>query len=269
MAPMGGRRSRRRARPRHAGLIVLCVGLLGSSAGPARAFDLSPLLSADLAGADWVGSADVFAGVDASQSALFSYGGFTLAPGHPDREGLRFRLYAGAGHYQYTSRGRSSRYGAFKMERKADVLQAEALIGWQISTGAMTAKMFTGLAYEEQTISPGDPGNTLAGEHFGAKAALETWFDLASWAWLSADASYATMTDAYSGTVKLGVRPWSWLSIGPEAAAFGNAEFDGHRLGGFARWHCGGCDVTVSGGVSGDYDDDTGAYGALSLYRRF
>lgn len=266
---MGGRRPRRCARPSQTLLIAFGLAVSACVAAPsARALDLSQLLAPDLAAADWTGGADVFAGVDATDSAVFSYGGVTLAPGSLDRDGLRLRLYAGAGQYTYQSRVESG-YGLVAFNRRADVVQAEALAGWQFSNGPVTARLFTGIAYEEQTITPDDPENTLAGAHVGAKVALETWFDLAPWAWVSADASYATTTDAYSGAFKMGLTPWPWLSLGPEAAAFGNEEFDGHRLGGFARWHCGGCDVTVSGGVSGDYDDDTGAYGALSFYRRF
>jgi hypothetical protein len=247
--------------------IWLCAGAVAGPA-PARAVDISALLAPDIADADWMSGADVFAGMDVTDSALFNYGGVTLAPGGLDRDGLRIRLYAGSGYYGYRS-STDTTGGLVTFDRRADVVQAEALIGWQVSTGAMTATLFAGVAYEEQVITPDDPENPLAGAQIGAKAALETWFDLASWAWLSVDASYATTFDAYSGAVKLGLRPVRWLSLGPEARAFGDREFDGHRLGGFARWHCGGCDVTVSGGVAGNYDEETGAYGALSFYRRF
>jgi len=234
----------------------------------ARAFDLSGLLAADVAGDQRVAGVDAFAGLDVTDGSLFSYGGFTLAPTDLDRNGFRFRVYAGAGHYEYTASVTAASL-AGDLHRSADVLQAEALLGWQHSTGSVTARVFAGLAYEDQSTNLPDPSNAALGEHLGAKVAIETWFDLSSRLWLSADASYATTINSYSGAAKLGLKPVSWLSLGPEAAAFGNAEFDAHRLGGFARWHCGGCDVTVSGGVSGDYNDETGAYGALSFYTRF
>lgn len=269
MGPMGGRRPRRRARAWRALLVAiwLCAGA-AAGATPARAVDLSTLLAPDIADSDWISGADVFAGMDVTESALFSYGGVTLAPAGLDRDGLRVRLYAGSGFHGLRS-SKDSAVGLATFDRRADVVQAEALIGWQLSTGPMTARLFAGVAYEEQAITPVDWENPLAGAHVGAKAALETWVDLATWAWLSVDVSYATTFDAYSGAVKLGLRPVRWLSLGPEARAFGDRAFDGHRLGGFARWHCGSCDVTVSGGVAGNYDAETGAYGALSFYRRF
>ena len=269
MGPMGG--CQRALRVRRAGKVLglaFTAAMLAGGSGHAHAFDLPDLLSADLAGADWLGGgADSFAGVDAGDTWLFSYGGFSLAPGGLDRDGWRIRLYAGTGYYNYTPSGGASP-NAFA-PRRADVFQLEALAGWQFSTGLITAKLFAGVAYEDHTISPADPDNAIAGAHLGAKLAVETWFDVSQWAWASADASYATGIDAYSGAVKLGLRPFEWVSLGPEASVFGNREFDGHRLGAFARWHCGGCDMTVSGGISGDYDDETGAYGALSFYSQF
>jgi len=265
----GAKRPASFAGPWRGCLLALGIALASiAAAAPARAFDLSALLSPDLAAADWMGGADTFGGLDVTDSAVFSYGGLTLAPGGLDGDGLRLRLYAGSGHYSYSSRT-DTKGGLVTFDRRADVLEAEALAGWQVNTGAVTVRLFAGVAYEDQVITPDDPENALAGAHVGAKLALETWFDLASWAWLSADVSYATTFDAYSGAAKLGLRPVRWLSLGPEGRAFGDREFDAHRLGGFARWHCGGCDVTISGGVSGDYDDDAGAYGALSFYRRF
>jgi hypothetical protein len=248
--------------------MAFSAAMLAGGSNHAHAFDLPDLLSADLVGADWLGGqADAFAGVDAGDSWLFSYGGFTLAPGALDRDGWRVRLYAGSGYYSYTPSGRVGS-NAFA-PRRADVFQLVALAGWQFSAGVITAKLFAGVAYEDHAISPADPDNAIAGTHIGAKVAAETWFDLARWAWLSADASYATTIDSYSGALKLGFRPVAWVSLGPEASVFGNREFDGHRLGAFARWHCSGCDVTVSGGLSGDYDEETGAYGALSFYSQF
>jgi len=271
MGPMGGRQ--RASGVRRAGKVLgiaLTAAMIAGGSENARALDLPDLLAPDLAGADWLGGeADAFAGVDAGDTWLFSYGGFTLAPDGLDREGWRIRLFGGAGHYRYTSTVEVSPGALVDFDRRAEVFQLEALVGWQVSAGMMTAKLFAGVAYEDHAISPGDPQNTIAGAHFGAKLAVETWFDLSRWAWASADASYASTIHGYSAAAKFGLKPVGWLSLGPEASAFGNREFDGHRLGAFARWHCGGCDMTVSGGLSGDYDDETGAYGALSFYSRF
>ncbi len=271
MGPLGG--CRRAGCVRRAINAVSAAGLAAIVAGagaPAKAVDFLDLLRPDLAAADWLGGrADAFAGTDITDSSVFNYGGVTLAPGDLDRNGWWLRLYAGMGHYTYTSTVETSPGVLVDFARVAEVFQLEALIGWQLSAGPLTAKLFAGLAYEDQAVTPDDPQNAIAGAHYGAKVAIETWLDLSRRVWASADASYATTIEAYSGAAKLGLKPVGWLSLGPEAAAFGNREFDGHRLGAFARWHCAGCDLTVSGGLAGDYDDETGAYGALSFYSRF
>lgn len=244
--------------------------MIAGFSGHARAFDLPDLLVPDLLAAEWPGGrTDAFAGVDAGDSWQVSYAGFTLAPDGLDREGWRVRLYGGAGRYSYTSTTEISPGLRVAFDRRAEVFQLEALAGWHTSAGMMTARLFAGIAYEDHVVSPDDPQNAIAGAHFGGKMAIETWFDLSRWAWASVDASYTSTIGGYSGAIKLGLKPVGWLSLGPEASALGNREFDGRRLGAFARWHCGGCDATLSGGVSGDYDDETGAYGALSFYSRF
>jgi len=250
--------------------VMIAAIAVAAPAGRARAFDLPDLLIPDIADTDWVGGrADAFAGMDVGDTWAFSYGGATLAPSGLDSAGLRVRFYGGAGHYTYQGVKETSPGVHVTVNRHAEVVQLEALVGWQFAAGPMIAHVYAGVAYEDHVVTPGDPGNTIEGAHLGGKIALETWVDLTRRAWLSADASYATTIDAYSGAAKLGLRPFDWLSLGPEGSVFGNREFDGHRLGGFARWHCGGCDMTVSGGISGDFEDETGAYGAISFYSRF
>ena len=268
---MGGFRLNGGARRCQTVLLIMVVALIaGGNSFAARAIDLSALLTTDIAGDNWMASrADTFAGVDATDSSVFTYGGFTLAPSGLDHDGLRLRFFAGAGYHGLEEPGRASAVVPEGFTHRADIFQAETLVGWQVSSGPVIAKLFAGASYEEQAVTGPEIDYALAGEHLGAKVALETWVDLSRSVWLSADASYATGIGAYSAALRLGVRPAAWMSVGPEAAVFGDREHDGQRLGAFARWHCGSCDATLSGGVSGDYAEETGAYGALSFYRRF
>lgn len=271
MGLMGGVRLREGACRCQTILLIMGMALVADgNRFAARAIDLSALLAPDLAGDNWmVSRADAFTGVDATHSSVFSYGGFTLAPRGLDHDGLRLRFFAGAGYHGLNEHSGVSAPQLDGFTHRADIFQAEALVGWQIASGPVIAKLFAGVSYDEQAISGPQIDYALQGEHVGAKVALETWVDLSPSAWLSTDASYVTSIGAYSAALRLGVTPAAWLSIGPEAAVFGDRKHDGHRLGAFARWHCGGCDATLSGGVSGDYDEETGAYGALSFYRRF
>jgi len=235
----------------------------------ARALDLSELLVPDFAATEWIsGRTDFFTGVDATENALFSYAGLTLAGEGIDRDGVRLRLFAGTGNYSYGSTKTGSDAHA-DTQRSADATQVDALLGWQVSFAAVTTKVFAGIAYEAHEVQPADPENTLGGTHVGAKFMVETWLDLSEHAWLSADVSYATAIDGYYGALSLGLKPSASISLGPVLAAFGSRDFDAQRVGAFARWHCEGCDVTLAAGFAGDYDGDLGEYGSLSFYRRF
>lgn len=60
------------------------------------------------------------------------------------------------------------------------------------------------------------------------------------------------------------------MSGGLEGAALGNEEYESGRGGGFLRYHLRDVDLTVSGGVAGDfYTQDLGGYAAFGVYARF
>lgn len=244
--------------------LSLAFGFLASSAfvsGNARAFDLTELLVPNLA-RDWLADrVELFNGVDATQNSWFAYGGLGWSLNGPlDRGGFRVRFFGGSGRYVYTSGS---------LRHRSNVTAAEIMLGYQWQVGRLTAKLHAGPAYEEHDIAPPDPGNAAAGTNFGAKLLAETWLDLGANAWLSADASYFTATQGYAGFVRLGYRPFAWMAFGPEAAAFGNREYQALRAGVFVRLRYALTDITVSGGVSGDYESASGAYGSLSLYHKF
>ena len=145
----------------------------------------------------------------------------------------------------------------------------EALPGYQMTLGAVVLKGYLGPAMEMRTILPPAPGKTLTGNYWGAKSIVESWIQLGSASWLSADASYFTGTDAYSGAMRLGYQPFSWLTLGPEASAFGDREDDCGRAGGFFRFNIGKVETTLSGGVSANYDGEMTPYGSVGMYMKF
>ncbi len=144
-----------------------------------------------------------------------------------------------------------------------------ALPGYQASFGRATLKAYLGPALETRTIMPPDAEKALPGTSWGAKSVVESWMTLSPSAWLSADGSYFTGTEAYSAAMRLGYRPLSWLTLGPEMAAFGDREDDSARTGGFLRFNIGKTETTLSGGVSADYDGDMSPYGSVGMYVKF
>lgn len=156
-------------------------------------------------------------------------------------------------------------------ERTHKVMRYDFAImpGYQASWGALTLKAYLGPAMETRMIVPDDPGKALEGAYWGAKTALESWLALDDGFWLSADASYFTGTQAYALSLRPGFQPLDWLALGPEAAAFGDEENDSARAGGFLRVIIGKMEATFSGGVTSNYDGETGVYGSAGVYTKF
>ena len=141
--------------------------------------------------------------------------------------------------------------------------------GYQFTMGSVIVRAYAGLGYKLHETVPHDSQKSLAGAYWGARAGLETWVPLADEIWVSADASYFTGTSAHAAAMKLGFRAQSWLSIGPELAAYGNEDDTSGRAGAFLRIDALGFETTVAGGMSGTYKDDTSAYGSASVYMKF
>lgn len=223
--------------------------------------ELAQLLVPDIV-RDWTEDrVEVFSGADATENSWLGYGGFGLAlNGTLDGEGFRLRFFGGRGQYTYKPDDTL---------RRTDLTLAEIFVGHQWRTGRLITKLYAGATYEDHDIAPADRDNAVAGQQFGVKLLTENWIDLSKQSWLSADASYSTATEGYAGFLRLGYRPVEWMTFGPEAAAFGNSEYDALRAGAFVRFHYLKTDLTVSGGVSGDYETASGAYGTMSFYHKF
>jgi cellulose biosynthesis protein BcsS len=85
-----------------------------------------------------------------------------------------------------------------------------------------------------------------------------------------ADAAYGTAFQEYCSLARLGLRVRPRLSLGLEGGALGNEEYDAGRAGGFVRLNLRDTEVTVSGGFTGNYLEETpSGYVALGVYRTF
>ena len=147
--------------------------------------------------------------------------------------------------------------------------QAAAAPGYQFTLGTVILKSYLGVGYELREVAPPDASKPLSGAYWGAQAALEAWAPLGADGWMSADASYFTGTSSRAISMKLGYRARPWLSLGPEFAAFGDADDTSGRAGAFVRIDALGVETTLAGGLSGTYKDDPSTYGSASVYMKF
>jgi Cellulose biosynthesis protein BcsS len=145
-----------------------------------------------------------------------------------------------------------------------------ALVGYQFRPGRLIVKLFAGIEAEDQHIVPHDPNNLVQGSELGLRLQAETWFDISPRVFLSADAAYGTAFQEYCGLARFGLRLKPRLSLGLEGGALGNEEYDAGRGGGFVRLNFHDTEVTLSGGFTGNYLEETpSGYVALGVYRTY
>jgi len=127
-----------------------------------------------------------------------------------------------------------------------------------------------GLCAPGWRVPPHDPNNTVQGTKIGLRLLAETWYDISSRWFLSADASYGTAFREYFSLARVGFRVRPKLSFGIEGGALGNQEYEAGRGGGFVRVNLRKLEITASGGFTGDYlMEDPSGYVSLGLYRTF
>lgn len=213
---------------------------------------------------------EMFSGFAASNNDASGYvgGGYAFGKGLY-APGWRLRAVGAYGRYHYDGAlfdGRDYVGTTFD----GQVGFAAALIGYQFQPGATTVKLFAGIEAEDQHIQPRDPNNLVQGTELGLRLAAETWYDISSRWFLSADASYGTAFQEYWSLARAGYRLGPKLSLGLEGGALGNQEYDAGRGGGFVRVNFRNLEATLSGGFTGDYlMNDPSGYVALGFYRTF
>jgi hypothetical protein len=218
---------------------------------------------------------ELWAGGEATKHYWSLWSGGTIAPFAPiTADGWRLRAVGGGGAYSYDSRRIVA--GRLRPQRfHAVTAFTDGLVGYQMRLGAWTVKPFAGISHQEHRIHPRDPFNPRAGSGTGVKLLVENWLVISAVTWASLDASWGSVNDAYWSRARLGWRalrdilPGDDLSIGIEAGAIGDKAHDVGRAGAFVRYVWPRGELSVSGGVSGDYDNPRDSYAGASLMVRF
>lgn len=213
--------------------------------------------------------ADLFSGTDVTANAYYGYLGATWAPFSAlDQPGWRLRIVGGTGRYRYDGELNVSGNN-IPIDFVGDVSAFDMLIGYQHHYGAWVLKGFVGANYTEHLISPEDPDNDVQGTAFGVKGQLELWWSIDETHWISADASYATSFGDFWSQIRYGYEPIEWFALGPEVTALGHQDYATGRAGLFGRFQTDYGDLTLSGGVTGNFEEDPSPYGALGFYQKF
>lgn len=221
---------------------------------------------------------EVWGGADATRDVWLLYTGVTLAPLSKDiySDGLRLRVTSGYGQYEFDERRLRcvSGPGISCFSRlKVDVAYTDALIGYHLRLGQLTAKAFAGASVISHNFGRQVSDNAVQGIAYGATGALEFWLNLGSNGWSSLDLQYSTAHGTASGRWRAGWRVQPTLSIGPEVRYDRNDEGDAGRVGAFARYEWSGGEVSVAAGYASTIvdvkGDDLQPYVTINLLSQF
>ncbi len=244
--------------------------------------------------------AELFTGGEATDQAVSGYAGIIYSLRGPlTQPGWLVRFYASSGRYSY---GATQSYPdlngfaaeAFRIDYAAETLSAEAMIGYRFAYRNIWLKLYGGVHVEDHRVLPvsaspvragidptdfalpsSDPENPARGTAFGAKVIAESWMRLGGKSWVSADVSFSTANLGYSAFSRLGVEvprimeSFNGLVIGPELGVNGRENGTIVKSGVFATLPWRGHHLTLSGGLSGNYEEASGVYGSLGMFRKF
>lgn len=198
---------------------------------------------------------EVWGGADATKDVWLLYTGVTLAPLSKDiySDGLRFRVNSGYGQYRYGGRTVAcDQLGTFQCDAKikVDVTFTDALIGYHLRLGELTAKAFAGASIISHNFGDHAAATSVQGVDIGATGGLEFWLNLGQRGWTSLDLQYTTAHETGSARWRAGWRTIPSLSIGPEARVDSNATQNAGRIGAFARYDWTGGEISLAGGLA-------------------
>ena len=232
-----------------AAFIACCVCL---SIGPGRAGD-----------DDDVAHTILFSGRDFWRNGAFSYGGMLWAPGDIEQDGLLFKLLLSGGLYRYNagSLGGAEVIGAEWL--------AQVLPGWRITRNHFEAKVFMGPEYENHRLWPDDPANSLRGQAFGLRFAIDLWDEPTSMTMVAGDLSLSTVGPNYSARAAFGWRVLDQFYAGPETQIYGGDGYAQWRLGAhITSFKTGDTEWSAAGGWAIDSDNRSSPYLRLGLMQR-
>lgn len=205
-------------------------------------------------------------GGNADPQCWSTYSAVTWALGEPvDTDGFRLRLTGGVSRYSFNSLMEDTKGGVLPITNVAQAGFGDALAGYRANYGGLWITALGGAAYDTRIITPSGEIQ----ESFSPKAVMEAWLNVTERSWINANIGYSRNRREYSGSLRFGLRALDFLDLGPEAGAAGDIDSSRGQAGEFLKLNYQDVEMTVSGGMAGDYEHASTYYGNLNLFRKF
>ena len=212
---------------------------------------------------------EVWNSAGVTSNSVFGSAGIVLAPfDNIIDEGWRLRATGGYGLYLYGGE-RLIRGRIRDVIFTGNVTLGDLMLGYQWRIDDLTLKAFAGAETVEHIVTPFDAGNAVQGRRTGAKIALEGWLNVGEGGWVSGNASASAAFATVQAEARVGYRVWRGLGLGLEVGVYRNETLGIGHAGAVASYVFGFGEVTVSGGISGDYESPGTPYANITLLKRF
>ena len=172
------------------------------------------------------------AGFDAAPQSLYWYSEAVVALNRDmSKSGFLLRLYGSLASYEYAA---PESIGG---NIDGELWQFDLMPGYQFVRGPETFGGHVGLDLQDSQLDPDDRTNPVRGTAAGVKVEGHYYYEDEKQPFeASLMGEYSTAFDTYYAEVRLGVRVYGKLVIGPDASVDGDTGYNAQRLGGYAKY---------------------------------
>jgi hypothetical protein len=229
------------------------TGRAGGSSAPTA----SPSGAATSGEDNWIVAVDASLTATSTNSVFGDLVGTFAAVGTLKQSGVRVRVDALAGSYDYQATAPTRTIHTTQQA-------GSALIGYEWVQRNTTAAIYVGAAAQDVSLSAPDPKNSVVGSSVGVKISGEFYTRPTPTTMASGYASYSTMHNAYYTRLKYGWEILDDTFMGPEISLLGDDLYRQVRFGAhITGFRVGSMQFGISGGYVKDYKTGSGAYGIV------
>ena len=179
---------------------------------------------------------DLYTGYSWANDSNFYYASLSAAlNGDWSRRGFAVSLFGAWGDYSYSNSG----VPGGKVD--ADMVEAAGLLGYYFSLGKVGLSAYAGVDWQDTRLSPNDPFNPVRGSTTDFVASAKMNIPLSKRTELKLNGGYSIVNETYWSKAKIGFKfgKARRITIGPEAAFFGNENQNSQRAGAFISFPVG------------------------------
>ncbi len=247
--------------PQNYALLLIASSTL-ASANSAPAADWYTGAPAAKAQDDWIVSLDASMTVTSNNSIFAGVGGTAAINGTLRDSGVRVKVEALAGTYEYRTDSGTKVTG--------EQVEGAALVGYEWIWREAKLAGYVGLAVRNTSLSIADPANPVVGTSYGLKTAADFYARPTAKTMVSAYGSFTSNDKSYFTRFKAGWRIGESVYLGPEVTFLGNSFYNQWRVGAhLTGLQLGPIQASLSAGYQFDREQKAGAYGSVDVRAQF